>query len=257
MINANCEETFQFLCKNVDESSITDFLMDSLRNNRMMTNVPFFERKNANMGISPFRRYFFSILRRKDVALSPNRPGAISKDKVKRKIDEIGVGGIAEIYRIGYDGQLDDFPIIIKILSTGRSGFSGKVINVEREFIEESSEKKIYARRGGGIIEFNFDDGDIKDIKENIDYQELSAERNIGHIVAALNALDAQDRILVAYFDKKHQGTVNFEGILQAKLSGNRSFLMTIDKINGVELERKINKQFDIRKELVIDVSIT
>ncbi len=222
----------------------------------MITKGYFSFKKNMVLEESLFRRNFFNILRRKDVATSISRPGAMSKDKVKRKVEEIGVGGVAEIYRIGYDGNLDDFPIIIEILSVSGNGFSGKVINVEREFIEESSEKKIYARRGGGIIEFNFDDGDIKDIKENLDYQELSAGRNIGTIIAALNALDVQDRILVAYFDKKHQGTVNFEGILDAKLSGNRSFLMTIDKINGVELEKKVNKQFDIRKELVIDVSI-
>ncbi len=188
--------------------------------------------------------------------MQERRPGALSRDQVKRKIEEIGVGGVAEIIRIGFDGQAEELPINVEIKHIHKTGFSGRVVNVERRLIEGTSDGRVHTRGGGGIIEFNFDDGDIKSIDENQDYQELSAERDISGIVAALSALEEGDRISVAYFDKKHRGTVNFEGVLTAKLAGSRAFRMTIEKINGVKLEKGIHKQFNIQSELVIDVSI-
>ena len=120
------------------------------------------------------RRQFFGFFRRREARNNAPRPGAIPPAMVKRIIDEIGVGGVAEILRIGFDGQIDDLPIVIALTNISKSGFAGKVISVEREFIEGNTQKKVFAKRGGGIIEFKFDDGDIRELKENADYQELA-----------------------------------------------------------------------------------
>lgn len=202
------------------------------------------------------RRNFLGLFKRRGAATNIIRPGAMSAAVLKHRIDAIGVGGIAEIMRIGFDGEIDDMPITLQITSISKEEFSGRVISVERQIIEGNTARKIYAKHGGGIIDFRFDDGDVKEVKESVDYQELSELRDVGNLVEVLSALDVRDRILVAYFDKKHHGTVNFEGVLLSQLRENRQFDMMIDKINGVSLDKQINKQFDIQRELVIDIAI-
>ena len=218
---------------------------------------PRFQEKNSFQLFSPYyKRHFFKLFSRKGGRSLILRPGAIPPREVKRAVDRYGVGKIVEILRIGYDGAVDDMPIIVEILSINREGFSGKIVNVERRIIEESSQSMIYARRGGGVIDFFFDDGDIKEIKESRDAEDLSDSRDVANISELLAALEIKDRILVAYYDDKHRGTVNVEGVLLSKSPGLKIFKMLIEKINGVELENKIERQFDIDNDLVIDISL-
>ena len=209
-----------------------------------------------NLQIPHYRANFFNIFKKKSAANVNLRPGAMTPEAVKRRIEEFGVGKIVEIIRIGYDGKIDDIPMIVEITNIWKEGFSGKVVNVEREMIEQSSQLVVYAKRGGGIIEFNYDDGDIKEIIESKDLEELSQERNIPALINIIEALDANDRILVAYYDKKHRGTVNVEGTLLSKDEENKSFQMVIDKINNITLENKIERAFHVESDLVIDIEI-
>jgi hypothetical protein len=203
-----------------------------------------------------YKGHFFRFFSRKGGGIPAVRPGAMLPGEVKRAVEQIGEGYIVEILRIGYDGSLDDMPMLVEITRVFREGFSGKIVNVERQMIEESSRQMIYARRGGGIIDFLYSDGDIKEIKENRDADELSEWRDKSEIKDLLAALEIEDRILVAYYDKKHRGTVNVEGVLLSRSMGNKIFKIVIEKINGVELENKIEKQFDIDNDLVIDISL-
>jgi hypothetical protein len=216
-----------------------------------------FRGKPAGAFYIPFYKgHFFRFFSRKGGDIPTVRPGAMLPGEVKRAVEQIGEGNIVEILRIGYDGSVDDMPMLVEITRVFREGFSGKIVNVERQMIEESSRQMIYARRGGGIIDFLYSDGDIKEIKENRDADELSEWRDKSEIKDLLAALEIEDRILVAYYDKKHRGTVNVEGVLLSRSMGNKIFKIVIEKINGVELENKIEKQFDIDNDLVIDISL-
>ena len=96
----------------------------------------------------------------------------------------------------------------------------------------------------------------MKEIKESRDAEELSEARDVSQVQDLLAALEIKDRILVAYYDEKHRGTVNVEGVLLSRSIGNKIFKVLIEKINGVELENKIERQFDIDNDLVIDISL-
>lgn len=202
------------------------------------------------------KRYFFKKLRKNTVEAPILRPGALFPDVLKKEIQNIGVGKIVELIRIGYDGKIDDIPIIVQILGIYDETFTGKIINVEREIIEQTSGNQVYARRGGGIIEFRFDDGDVKDVILSKDIDEMNESRNIGGLQDIISTLDIDDRILVAYFDRVHKGMVNVEGRLGFKFAGSKKFQIIIDKINGIELDKTMEKQFDIEADIVFNVSI-
>lgn len=184
------------------------------------------------------------------------RPGAMTPEQVKQKIESIGEGRVVEIIRIGYDGQIDDMPLIVEITGIYPSGFSGRIVNVEREMIEKGTSKLVYARRGGGTIEFRYDDGDIKEIKESEDEEFLTEERDIASLKEILSALEKGDRVLIAYYEAKHRGSVNAEGTILEKSADNTKFKILLEKINRIELEDKMEREFDIEKDLVIDIEL-
>lgn len=202
-----------------------------------------------------FRRYFFNFFKKKDREVSP-RPGALTPEALAKEVRSIGEGKVVELLRIGFDGQADEVPITVEVLEISDSGFRGRVVNVERQLIEASSRKTVYARRGGGAIDFRFDDGDIKSISISKDADELAAARDVSAIKEIIQALDVNDHILVAYFDPKHRGTVNVEGTLSMKSSGNKIFKIVIEKINGIALEQPLEKQFDIDTDVVVAIDL-
>jgi hypothetical protein len=213
--------------------------------------------KSVDTYFSPYyKNHFFGFLSPKGGNTAMVRPGAMPPEEVKSAVERFGEGMIVEILRIGYDGLMDDMSVLLEIIRISPEGFSGKIVNVERRMIEENSRRLIYVRSGGGVIDFLYSDGDIKEIKESRDADELTEARDISQIHDLLAALDVEDRILVAYYDEKHRGTVNVEGVLLSKSTGNKIFRIVIEKINGVELETNIEKQFDIDNDLVIDISL-
>lgn len=205
----------------------------------------------------PFYQYqIFGRLFRKETQQINLRPGALSPVELKSAIGSVELGSVVELVRIGFDGQIDDVPFIIELTEVNGEGFAGKIVNVEREIIEGNSEKLVYARQGGGIVEFRYTDGDIKEVIENTDADMIRQSRDISYLLEVVSALDIDDRVLVSYFDKKHRGTVNVEGILQAKTDDHKNFRVVIDKINNIKLDNIVTKQFNIERDLVIDVTL-
>jgi hypothetical protein len=202
------------------------------------------------------RRYFWRFGRNKTAQTAILRPGAMPPAALKEAVEEIGVGKVVEIFRIGYDGELDDFSIIMEITHIDDEGFDGVIVNPERRLIEKNTAQKVWAKWGGGKIRFNYDDGDIKEIAPVNEAHELKNSRDVENIIAVLKALEANDRVLVAYFDEAEHGAVNVEGQLASPLNENSEFGVVITKVNGVELEQKVQKKFNVQKDLVIDVSI-
>ncbi len=84
----------------------------------------------------------------------------------------------------------------------------------------------------------------------------ISQERDISALQEIMTALENGDRILISYFDPKHQGNVNAEGTILHKSPDNKKLKVLIEKINRIELEKKIERDFDIEHDLVIDLDI-
>lgn len=204
-----------------------------------------------------YRRFFWWPFGKKQKGASATlRPGALPPQEVKRQINEAGIGSVVEIFRIGYDGTIDDIPMLVKITDIREDGFSGRIVNLERQMIEESTEKLVFAKKGGGLIEFLWDDGDINEIVRSAETAVLAESRDMNAQKEILEALEVGDRIIMAYYDEKQQGSVNVEGTLLSKSEDNSQFKIMIEKINKIEIERKFEKEFDIEKDLVIDIDI-
>ena len=197
------------------------------------------------------KRNFFGWFKKKKEYL---RKGAMGLDKVKSIITEIGKDKIVEITRIGYDGEIDDIPLIVKILDIYEDDFSAEVVNPERNLIENSTSRIIYAKKGGGHIEFNFDDGDIYSIEVSKDEDLLNEAKNIHDLKEMVKALEIDDPILLCYWEKTNRGAINVQGHLVEKSDDSISFSIIIDSINNIELEEKRNLDFNLEKDLVIDL---
>ncbi len=200
------------------------------------------------------RRFFLGWFKKKK-EVPKVRPGALLPEEVKKQIQEIGVGKQVQIIRIGFDGSIDDMPIIIELIDIDDEGFTGRVVNPERQMIESATKSVVYAKHGGGIISFRYDDGDIKEILLSQDELILEEERNVDSLKEILTALDVGDQVLVAYYDPMEKATLNAEGTILEKQS-EKSFKISIEKINHIELEKKVTKQFDVEKDLVIDIEL-
>lgn len=225
----------------------------------MKSKIYHFSRHRTDLFIrdqSILKRYFFWPFgkgKKKKIIL---RSGALQPEEVKKRVQEIGIGKQLEIVRIGFDGTIDDIPIIVELIDISDYSFTGRIINLERQMIESVADKMIYAKKGGGVIEFYFNDGDIKEIYISKDRELFEQERDISSLKEILSALDKGDHILVAYFDQKQKGTINTEGSLMEKDENNEVFLLQIEKINKIDLEKKIQKRFNIKEDLVIDIEM-
>ncbi len=201
------------------------------------------------------QRHFWWLFKKKKKE-TVGRPGAMTPEQIKKTVKEIGIGNQAEITRIGYDGTIDDMPIMVEIIDISEHGFTGKIVNVERQMIEDATEKLVYAKMGGGTIEFQYDDGDIKDISVSQDEELLKQETDKAALKEILSALEPGDRVIVAYYDSRRKGTINTEGKFMEKSEDLNKFSLQIEKINRIELEKKETKSFDLERDLVIDISI-
>jgi hypothetical protein len=202
------------------------------------------------------QRYFWWPFRKKKKEKFEGRTGAMEPQKIKKTIEGIGIGKQIEILRIGYDGSIDDIPINVEIIDISPNSFTGKIINLERRMIESATDKLVYAKTGGGVLEFNYNDGDIKEIALSHDQELIEQERNIDNLIEVLSALEAGDHVIVAYYDNQQKGTINTEGVITEKSDTDDIFTLTIEKINRIELQRKITKKFDLQKDLVIDIEL-
>ncbi len=203
------------------------------------------------------RRHFWWLFRKKKKKTNGAvRPGAMSSEALTAKIKALGEGKVVEITRIGFDGQVEDKPITIEITGIYPDRFSGRIVNVERELIESSASKMVYAKTGGGTVEFRYNDGDIHEIKESEDLAILEEARDVAALSDILTALEPGDRILISYYDAKHHGSVNAEGSILETSPENKTFKLELEQINHMELEQKIVKEFNVEKDLVIDIEL-
>lgn len=213
-------------------------------------------RSTGSIDLPRGRRAFFGFFKRRKAAPVDLRPGAMTPEALKAEVNRLATGTMVEIQRIGYDGTVDDVPILVELLDIGKDGFSGRIVNVERKMIEANTTTRVYAKQGGGVIHFAWTDGDIKEIIENNDADMLAESRDTAALREVIGALDIDDRVLVAYYDAKHRGTVNVEGLMTGKGDDPNTFSMVLDKINNIELDNKVEKTFHVERDLVIDVAL-
>jgi predicted RNA methylase len=155
-----------------------------------------------------FRRYFLRLFKSKARKETEARhTDAIPPDVLKKKVIELGRGKKVSILRLSYDGTAEDHPVAVKIIDIGNDHFTGKVVNVDREVSESQEKKLIFVKGGGGTIDFQFADGDILSIQEDID-EEIIEERSIDEIREVLEALDLNEDVTISYYDKDKGGVI-------------------------------------------------
>ena len=111
-------------------------------------------------------RHFLNLFKSKKK--SKTRPGGLSPEELKKRVNEIGKGKKVNIVRVQYDGTPEDHPIAVQILAIRDDYFTGNIVNVERSIKQELDEKLVYVKGGGGSIDFYFNDGDIQSIEEDL-----------------------------------------------------------------------------------------
>jgi hypothetical protein len=183
------------------------------------------------------------------------RPGALAPDELKRKVIAIGRGKKVNITRLDIDGTPEEMPISVKIIDIGADHFTGKVVNVERSISESQSDKLIYARAGGGTVDFRFNDGDIMKVELDIDEQ-IVTQRNIDEIKEILDALDIGEDINISYYDKNEGGVINGTGVLDEKNMDNLDFKITLRLINEIELKQPREVRLNLEKNEILDLEV-
>ncbi len=199
------------------------------------------------------RRYFLKLFQTKHRPVT--RPGAIGAAELKRQIIAIGRGKKINITRADIDGTPEEMPIAVKIIDIGADHFTGKVVNVERSISESQSEKMIYARAGGGTIDFRFADGDILKVEVDIDEQ-IVRQRNIEEIKEILDALDIGEDINISYYDKNEGGFINGAGTLDEKDMETLDFKITLRLINEIDLNQPREVHLNLEKSEILDLEV-
>jgi hypothetical protein len=198
-------------------------------------------------------KYFFKLFKRKEK--KPKFDNAISPEKLKKLIDQAGVGKKVNITRMTYDGTPEDKPIAIKIIDIRDDHFTGKVINVERSIKQSENNSIVYVKGGGGSIDFYFNDGDIMSVEEDID-QTVMEQRNVEEIKEILDALDLNEDIIISYYDDSEGGVMNGVGKLLEKNMESLDFKVELTKINEIEMGKPHELQLNLNKNKIIDLEV-
>jgi hypothetical protein len=199
------------------------------------------------------RAYFLKLFKSK--RKKPIRSGALEAGELKKQIIALGRGRKINITRLAYDGTPEDPPIAVKIIDIGNDHFTGKVINIERTISESQDEKLIYLKGGGGTIDFNFTDGDIIKVEEDID-EEIVKQRNVDEIKEILDALDLNEDINISYYDKVEGAVINGTGILNDKNMETLDFTITLRLINEIELKNPREVQLNLSEDEILDLEV-
>ena len=183
------------------------------------------------------------------------RPGAMLPSEVKNKLIKIGKGKKVKITRLAYDGTPEDPPIEIKVIDIGNDHFTGKIINVERSISESQTEKLIFIKGGGGTLDFNFNDGDIMNLEEDID-EKIVEQRNIDEIREILDALDLKEEITISYYDKNQGGVINGVGTLDEKNMETLDFKVSLTLINDIKLNKTKTVLLNLNNDKILDLEV-
>ncbi len=199
------------------------------------------------------RRYFFKFLKSKKKA--DVRPGAMPPEKVKEVVQKIGRNKKVNIRRVEYDGTPEEKPISVRIVDIREHYFTGIIINIERSIKQELDEKLVYIKGGGGSLDFNYDDGDIMSIEEDVDEQ-IIEQMNTEDLLEILEALDLNESIRIGYYDREKGGTINGAGKLIEKDMDNKTIKVELTLINEIELDKSKTVQLDLDKDPVFDLEV-
>ena len=203
-----------------------------------------------------FRRYFFNLFKsKKEKTVVPGRPEAIPPAELKKRVIGLGRGKKVSILRMTYDGTPEDHPVGVKIIDIGNDHFTGKVVNVDREVSESQEKKLIFVKGGGGTIDFQFADGDIISIEEDID-EEIVEERSIEEVREILEALDINEDITISYYDKDKGGVINGAGQLSEKNMDTLDFTVTLKIINEISLKEPRIVSLNLEKDQILDLEV-
>ena len=202
------------------------------------------------------RRYFLNLFKSKKQKLDESRrPDVIPPEELKKRVIELGRGKKISILRLSYDGFPEDHPVAVKIIDIGNDHFTGKVVNVDREVSESQEKKLIFVKGGGGTIDFQFADGDILTIEEDID-EEIIEERSIEEVREIIEALDLNEDITISYFDRDKGGVINGLGVLSEKDMETLDFKVTLKMINEITLNEPRVVSLNIEKDQILDLEV-
>ena len=202
------------------------------------------------------RRYFLNFFKSKKRKLDESRrPNIIPPEELKKHVIELGKGKKVSILRLSYDGVPEDHPVAVKIIDIGNDHFTGKVVNVDREVSESQEKKLIFVKGGGGTIDFQFADGDILSIEEDIDV-EIVEERSIEEVREILEALDLNEDITISYYDKDKGGVINGLGVLLEKDMETLDFKVTLKILNEITLNEPRVVSLNVEKDQILDLEV-
>lgn len=199
------------------------------------------------------QRHFFKLFKSKKGPKT--RPGAMSPDEVKKRVQEIGEKKKVNIYRVQYDGTPEEKPVTVQILDIRDDYFTGEVVNVERSIKEEMDNRLVYSKGGGGTLDFMYSDGDVMKIEEDVD-EIIIEQKNEAEILEILDALDLNESILISYYDRQKGGVLNGTGKLISKDVTSKSFEVELNLINDIELEKPKVVSLNIENDTVLDLEV-
>ena len=204
-----------------------------------------------NALISDFRQRDFFWGRKKKASL---RPGALNEEQVRNIVKEIGLDKKILITRIDAMGDPEDVPVEAILASIRDDYFAVRVVNPERKLMEASDSKTIYLKGGGGLVDYHYTDGDIKEIIQDVD-EEIMLEVEKDAILEIINALEIGDEIRISYFDPTEKTAVNCIGSMLKKFS-DEHFIVLAKQINEAELSSPQEIDFDINSTPILDIQI-
>jgi hypothetical protein len=207
--------------------------------------------RSTNLFDTSIRKRFFFGKSKK----SAGRPGALMPESIQSKIEKIGLNKKVIVQRVDYDGDISDSTPIV-VTSINKDGFSGYVVNVDREVREGTSRSaEIFVEGGGGSISFHFQDGDIASVEEDID-NDIIEQKDKTEILEILEALDPGDGILVSYYDKDSGGFKNGFGNLADKNMDEETMSFDIHILNEIKLSEPLRVNLDLKKDMILDLQI-
>lgn len=182
------------------------------------------------------------------------RPGALDPEEVKKIINDIGVNRKVSIKRIDVMGDPEDEAVEVMIVGIFDEYFTAKAVNPERKIIEATDAQAVYIKGGGGTVDYRYDDGDIKEIIEDID-ESIMEEIDLESAREIIGALEEGDEVRVSYFDTEEKTAVNCIGSLIKKIT-DENFIILAKQVNKVELANPYEIELDIRKNAILDIQI-
>ena len=196
------------------------------------------------------KRFLFGMGKKKSSSL---KDGAIEATKLKKMVEDIGVGKKVIVTRVGYEGETEDIPLLIT--STHTDHFSGRIVNIDRAVMESTDVHLVYVKGGGGNVDYYYEDGDITNIEEDIDNEIIEA-KDPEIIKELLEALEINDGILISFYHRDSAGMLNGMGKLIEKNEAEGTFSVALSRVNAIEHAEPKVYSFNIHKDSILDIQI-